>query len=909
MKFLRRLAGLFRRSRVDQEIYDELLSHLEMRTADNRAEGMTDEEAKRAALLRFGNPIMWKEKVQSVDLALGLRDFAADLRYAVRGCLRNLGVTVVAALTLSLGICVNATFFAAYNGVALKPLPVKGSQDLFRMQQYLASGTTGDAQFFFSWPQYLDYRDHCRSLSDVIAASRLIPVTAALPGNGDNTTATTLQVQIVSANYFPNLANGPAAGRFFTTEENETGAQPVIILSYPFWQRVLHADRSFIGKSMKVNGSFATIIGVAPREFIGSGAPPFVPDVWAPISMQPAIVSGGAWIQQPDNVQVQLLARLQSGIARSQAESELLLIDQHWRDARHLEDKVIAVSLWPATFFGDTNALWFRGVIVLLMGVIGLVLLIVCANLTNMLLARGNMRRHEIAVRRALGATRTRLLRQLLTEYLVLALIGGGLGLLLSIWTSHLLQVTLTQMVQSLPMLGGVAFTLPLSPDYRVVIYTLLLSLLTAMVFGLYPALQFSKSDPGSALKDGAATSGQQVSRSRLRSFLVGSQFAVSLFLLICAGLLIQGLRRSLTVDPGFETRRVFTVALHAGPNPSQALQTRIMDRLRSSPSVASIAISFKAPGTGTFTRPVLIEGSQGSEQLLSGGSLGTIVSPGYFGTMSVPLLRGRVFTEEEAETNAAVVVLSEASARTFWPHEDPIGRHIKVDLKGDGHWREYQVIGVARDARNTNLTRVDPTFFYLPAPSNTFVGATILIRVQGDPRQAARSVTDSLNEMDRTLQPNLVSLEDGQIRIQRLLTEMLGTFVAVLAILALPLAAAGIYGVMAFLVSQRTREIGIRMALGATRADVLQLILSQGMRPVIFGASLGLLLSLAASTAIHAFLVFPRAPDVLFGMSFFDPGTFIGLTCFLGGTALLASLIPAQKAMRVDPMAALRHE
>ena len=249
MKFLRRLAGLFRRSRVDQEIYDELLSHLEMRTADNRAEGMTDEEAKRAALLRFGNPIMWKERVQSVDLALGLRDFAADLRYAVRGCLRNLGVTVVAALTLSLGICVNATFFAAYNGVALKPLPVKGSQDLFRMQQYLASGTTGDAQFFFSWPQYLDYRDHCRSLSDVIAASRLIPVTAALAGNGDNTTATTLQVQIVSANYFPNLANGPAAGRFFTTEENETGAQPVIILSYPFWQRVLHADRSFSAKA------------------------------------------------------------------------------------------------------------------------------------------------------------------------------------------------------------------------------------------------------------------------------------------------------------------------------------------------------------------------------------------------------------------------------------------------------------------------------------------------------------------------------------------------------------------------------------------------------------------------------------------------------------------------------------
>lgn len=276
---------------------------------------------------------------------------------------------------------------------------------------------------------------------------------------------------------------------------------------------------------------------------------------------------------------------------------------------------------------------------------------------------------------------------------------------------------------------------------------------------------------------------------------------------------------------------------------------------------------------------------------------------------MSVPIVRGRVFTEEQAESNSAVVVLSEASARAFWPHEDPIGRHIKVDLNGDGHWREYQVIGVARDARNTNLTRVDPTFFYLPAPSNTFAGATILIRVQGDTRQAVRAVTDSLNEMDRTLQPNLVSLEDGQIRIQRLLTEMLGTFVAVLALLALPLAAAGIYGVMAFLVSQRTREIGIRMALGATRTDVLRLILGQGMRPVVFGASVGLLLAFAASTAIHAFLVFPGAPDVLFGMSFLDPATFIGLTSFLACVAILASLIPAQRAMRVDPMAALRYE
>jgi ABC-type antimicrobial peptide transport system permease subunit len=244
-----------------------------------------------------------------------------------------------------------------------------------------------------------------------------------------------------------------------------------------------------------------------------------------------------------------------------------------------------------------------------------------------------------------------------------------------------------------------------------------------------------------------------------------------------------------------------------------------------------------------------------------------------------------------------------------FWHDEDPIGQHIKLDLKFDHHWREYQVIGIASDARNTNLTRVDPTFFYLPTAPNTFAGATILVRLQGEPRQSARAVVDSINDMDRTLQPTLVSLEDGQIRIQRLLTLMLGTFVAVLALLALPLAAVGIYGVIAFLVSQRTREIGIRMALGATQVDVLRLILSQGMRPVVFGASLGLLLSLSASTAVHAFLVLPGVPDVLFGISFFDPVSFVGLTCLLGCVALLASFLPARRAMRIDPMAALRDE
>jgi putative ABC transport system permease protein len=908
MGIVRRLTALMKQSRVKREIDEELRSHLEMRAADNVTQGMTEEEASRDARLRFGNPVAVKERVQAMDVALGVESFFADVRYALRGCLKNLGFTVVAVLTLALGIGVNTTFFTAYDGVALKSLPAKDADGLLRVEQWLASGATGDPQFFFSWPEYLYYRDHSRDLTETIVASRLISVPAIPPGANAASTET-LQGQVVSDNYFPSLASSAAAGRFFLAEENRPAAEPVMVLSYPFWQRRFDADPSIVGKTLKVNDATFTIIGVAPRDFIGTGAPPVVPDFWAPIAMQARLEPGHLWLDQPNEGQLQMLARLRPGISRSQAKAQFLLLAEQWGQANHHQDKTIAITLERASFFGETNTVWFRGVVALLMAVVGLVLLIACANLANMLMARGNMRRHEIAVRRALGASRTRLLRQLLTESILLALMGGAAGLVLSVWMSHLLGTVLTQMVQSLPIAGGSAFTLNLTADICVYAYTLLLSLGTGVIFGLYPALQFSKADAMSALKDEGATSGQQTTRSRLRSLLVGGQFAVSLFLLISAGLLIQGIRRSLTVDPGYETKRVFFVGLHAGRHPSPALQRAVINRLESVPNVASVAISKKPPGSGTYTPPVIVERSRGSEWSLPGGALGDIVSPGYFQTMNVPILWGRNFTRHEAESGAAVAIVSEATARRFWPGEDAIGKRLKLDLEFNTIWREFEVIGVAKDVRNANLTRVDPVFFYLPSDPARFAGSALLIRVEGDPLEGTKAVLDSLKAMDETLQPSLVSLEDAHMRIQRLLPQMLGTFVGILACLALPLAAVGIYGVISYLVSQRTREIGIRMALGATRADVLNLILGQGMHPVIIGAALGLLLSATASSGVHAFLALPGAPDALFGVSFLDPLSFVTMSCFLTAVALLASYIPARRAMRVDPLAALRYE
>jgi macrolide transport system ATP-binding/permease protein len=908
MILLKRLWALKKRDRADREIDEELRSHLEMRTADNMAVGMTRERALHDARLRLGNPVVVKEGVHAVDAALGVESVIADIRYAFRGCLKNPGFTAMAVLTLAIGIGLNVTFFTAFDGVALSLLPVKHPQQLFRVEQWLASGTTGNAQFFFSWPEYLYYRDHNRGLSDLTAVSRLISVAAVLPG-ATAASEQTFQGQVVSPNFFSSLADGAAVGRFFLAAENEPSSEPAMVLSYPFWQRQFHADPAILGKTLKINDASFFVVGVAPRDFIGTAAPPVIPDFWAPVSTQSLLEPGHVWTKQPDDAQLQLLARPRSGVARSQAEAEFLLLAQQWGQARNHLDRTIAITFDRATFFDETNAPWFRNLVGLLMAVIGLVLLIACANLANMLLARGDVRRHEIAVRRALGASRGRLLRQLLTESIMLSLIGGAGGLAASFAMSRLLGIALTQIFQALLVLGSDAVSVPLRVDVRVFTYSILMSVIAGIAFGLYPALQFSKADSLSALKDESATSGQRASRSRLRSLLVGGQFAVSLFLLICAGLLTQGVLRSLNVDPGYETKHVLMVGLDTGLHPSLASQRKIIDRLKSIPQVTSVAISYKPPGTGTYARPAMIEGVRGFQTILPGGELLDNVSPEYFQTMSVPILGGRNFTRQEAESAAAVAVVSQQTARRFWPGEDAIGKHFKLDLNLNNVWREFEVIAVAKDVRNANLTRLDPAFFYLPTAPDRFVGNSLLIRVQGDPREATRAVLDSLNAMDGILRPSLLSMDDGPMRIQRLLPEMLGLFVGILACLALPLAAVGIYGVMAYLVSQRTREIGIRMALGATRADVLQLILRQGMRPALIGAILGLLLSVVASSGVHALLVFPGSPDMLFGLSFLDPVSFLGLSCFLGGVAVLASYIPARRAMQVDPMAALRYE
>lgn len=610
--------------------------------------------------------------------------------------------------------------------------------------------------------------------------------------------------------------------------------------------------------------------------------------------------------QHIDDYEVQLLGRLRPGTRARQAQAAVSLLAQQFAQEHAQRDKTLTVTLVPATFFANTDDIRFRALVALLMVVVGLVLLIACANLANMLLARSSGRQKEFAVRMALGAGRRRLIRQLLTESGLLAVLGGSAGLVFSIWASKLLWIAIEQGLQG-AFGPEPALVVQLNPDARVFCYTLFLSLATGIVFGLSPALRFSKPDLTLALKDEGTAFGQRLSRSRLRSILVSGQVAASLVLLISAGLLLRGMVRSQATDPGFETRRVFFLSLGLGRNQAKAieLQRVVVARLESLPEVKGLTLVNSIPLTGTWSPPVMATGRDASTPGHIERTLANRVSPGYFDTLGIPIVRGRNFTGQESDTGARVVIISQSAARMLWPSEDPLAKRLKLDMNFRGHWSEFEVIGVAKDVRTRNLSRVDPAFVYLTLIPG--IVNPILLRTQGDPRNASAAVRASLG----TLLPNLgmISLEEGPLRFQKLQAQVYAMCAGGLAILALVLAAVGVYGVISYLVNQRVREIGICMALGATAGDILKSVIGQGLRPVFIGIALGLAGAAAVSTVLHATLVFPGSPDMLFGVSPLDPVSFIGLSLLLTLVALVACVVPARRAVKVDPILALRSE
>ena len=887
-EYLARLAGLFRPADGDRDVDEEMAEHLRLLAEEFVRRGMAAESAARAARAAFGNPVVARERHRDQRTLPAVESFVQDARYACRLLRRSPGFTAAAVLTLAVGIGLNTTFFTALNAVALRPLPVHDGDRLVRVERWLASEGRGDIQYAFSEPEFHYLAAGESGLADLVAAG--------WPGRVDDGSGERPRVQFVSANYFSALGVVPSVGGTFAN--GPSASEAGVVLSDAFWTRRYQRDPLIAGRTIALNGAAFSIAGVAPATFIGTANPPGVPDMWASMSSE-----GRMGVPRAPARRFQLLGHLRLATTRRAAEARINALARPLAATFRADDPTTALTLERATYFGETNDPRFQGFAAALMAAVALVLLIACANLANMLLARATLRRKEIGMRLALGASRARIVRQLLTESAVLALLGGASGLVVSVWASRLFWILIAEPVRLFAH-GDVEPLVDLTPDVRLFLFTLTVSLLAAAAFGLLPALRASRPDLIATLKDEAAVLGRPMTGGAMRRWFAGGQVAVSMALLLAAGLLLRGLGASRETSTGYDTARVFDVTYVRAGDPATAArqQIQIAGALARTPGL-SVALADRGPLAGTWTPPMTADGRSGR---ISARTLANRVSPAYFSTLGVPIVRGRAFRTDDGPASRAAIV-SERAARLFWPDEDPLGRTFALDMDFRGTLRSFEVIGIARDVRTANLSRVDPSYVYLPLEATGH--DHLLVRAALPPREGAAVIRAVVGAADVRLTPALqvTSLDDGPLRLQRATIGALAGFAATLAIVALALAMGGIYGVVAYLATSRRHEIGIRMALGARRADVLRLILADGLGPAAAGAVSGLGSAVILSALARASLSFPGTPDALFGVSAFDLVTFGGVTGLVTIVTFVAGAGPLWRAARVDPVVALR--
>jgi len=918
-----KLGALFRRRKPVDDIEEEIRAHLEMEERENLESGMIPEEAHYAALRRFGNVTLAQERSREMWRWNSIETFWQDLRYGLRMLLKSPAFTIVATITLALGIGANSAIFNVLDAVLLRLLPVKAPQQLVVLTDPDAHGRIygqegGDRSLLgFSEFEYL--RDHNDVYSGVFAADSEAPkLDVSIGSFSGNLVAEpeTARVQLVSGNYFSVLGVSAAIGRTFTPEvDRARGGSPVAVISYPYWKERFSLDPGVLGKSLRIHQTTFEVIGVAPPGFFGTTVGE-QPDIWVPLMMQDAVYPGLDLLAPVqalgnNNAWLQVMARLKPGVTLQQSKAAInvafkaFLVDtlgsRGTENDRHgyLNQQI---NPQPGSRGSSSVHETFANPLKVLMGIVAFVLLTACANVANLLLARGAARQKEFAVRLAVGAGRSRLIRQLLVESLLLAVLGAAVGAVLARWADALL----VKRVAGISAVPG-AIQLALATDARTLGFTMLVAMLTTMLFGVIPALRATSLQVSPALKAAASARTGGTSHHFLSTgrFLVVTQVAISMILLVAAGLFLHSLERLGEVSLGYNRNRLLLFRLYTAPAGYKGtaiirLEQDLLARISTIPGVRSATLS----SNGLFQDfesgdPIAIEDytPKSSEELHSRFDH---VGPGYFSTVGIPLLRGREIGPQDSVLGPRAAVINLAFAQEFFPNTDPLGKHVSDTFPGNPG--EMQIVGVVADSKLNSLREPARPRIYAPLfnPLWEETAASYEIRIAGDAESIGRALRTAVQETNPALPQIEIStmsgLVDRSLGADRLVAMLSSCFGA----LALLLASVGLYGVMSYAVARRTNEIGIRMALGARRSNVLRLVLGHGSKLALLGVAIGI----AGALVLTRFL-----SSLLFGVKPTDPLTFVIVSVVLAGVALLASYIPARRATKVDPIVALRYE
>jgi len=901
----RRLRALLKRDKLEQELADELRYHLERDTEQNLKSGMEPDEAYYAALKSFGNVDLSKEECRDARSVKFMEDLIRDIRYSIRLLIKNPAFSLVAVLTLTLGIGANTAIFSLLDAILLKSLAVHEPDKLVLFGQGESGGLTdgfpNESTDLFSYPFYQDLRQHNEVFKDLGALLSITWTVHGIIGSQD-AEPKRLEVQLVSGSYFPTLGINAGSGRLITDEDDKVlGMHPVAVISDALWKQRLGGGANPVGSKIIIDKTEYTVIGVAPKSFTGTTVGS-APDVWIPLAMEPQMPPAH-WEgrNKKDAQSLYLIGRLKEGVNVQQANAAVSVAFsrflQDWAGPQPSAENVqnmqhAFVQLTPAGKGINGIRSDFALPLKILMGVVAVVLLISCANVANLLLARAAVRKKEIALRLALGAKRWSLVRQLLTESLILAAVAGTAGIALAWWGSQVLVAMASDGPRPLP--------LDVTPNARILTFSLVASIVSALVFGATPALNATRVDLNATLKDGKGPL-QGNFQSRFGKALVVAQVALSLMLMVGAGLFVRTLMNLQDIPTGFNEKNAILFQIDTATSgykegQLENLLVQVEDRVRQVPGVEAAAFSFFTFNQGGWHSPIFTADEtppQGDAIVVRQNTVGD----DYFKAMGIPLVSGRTFTRQDTDKSPKAAVVSETMAQRFYPNTSPLGRHFG---KGSDKRGEFEIIGIVKDAKYQSLKERPRPLVYYSMKQMPEAVSNLILRVSTDNQAVIPAVRRVLREVNTNLPvDDVVSLEDHVARslVQQNLIARLALFFGLLALL---LASIGLYGVLSYSVARRRNEIGIRMALGASTYDVLKAVLRSGMALTLIGLAIGVAGSLALTRLVST---------LLFGVKPTDVATFVVVSLTLIVVALVACYIPARRATRVDPLIALRYD